>query len=68
MSIQVRPKNAASHICYLWVDLNKTKTGTNYFFLQPSKETRHLCIVITSQSMSFFDRSKIVVKKFPWMF
>jgi hypothetical protein len=33
MSIQVRPKNAASHICDLWVDLNKTKTGTNYFFL-----------------------------------
>jgi histidinol phosphatase-like enzyme len=31
------------------------------------KKTRHLCIIIKSQSMSFFDRSKIVVKKFPWM-
>jgi hypothetical protein len=38
------------------------------YFSTTVQKTRHLCIIIKSQSMSFFDRSKIVVKKFPWMF
>jgi hypothetical protein len=42
-------KNATSHICYLWLDLNKTKTGINHF--KNRSDDSQLCF---SNSLVYF--------------